>query len=195
MKKERLALDRKFSLTNFFKQRLGLLSKDDEYDHRIIENSLIKAFADYRDKEISEIKLSSDFNHKLMTKLIEEDIERPGIFETLSMVFLNRKSFKLTMVAFASFLVVGLAIQSFYINNDSSSQKINAEFSEIGKNKSNVMLNDDYAEKKKFDLFLSKLKSNPNHLRLLEELEEFYLFIGKKETATQIRYTLDSVSQ
>lgn len=195
MKKERLALDRKFSLKNFVKPRLGLLSKDDEYDHRIIENSLIKAFADFREKEISEIKLSSDFNHKLMTKLIEEDIERPGILETLSVIFLNRRSYKLTMVAAASFLIAGLVIQSIFINNDLSSQKIKSELSGFEKNKSNIMLNDDYAEKKKFDLFLSKLKSNPNHLRLLEELEEFYLFIGKKETATQIRYTLDSVSQ
>ncbi|MCB1190356.1 MAG: hypothetical protein H7A23_23580 [Leptospiraceae bacterium] len=188
-------MDRKFSLKNFVKPRLGLLSKDDEYDHRIIENSLIKAFADFREKEISEIKLSSDFNHKLMTKLIEEDIERPGILETLSVIFLNRRSYKLTMVAAASFLIAGLVIQSIFINNDLSSQKIKSELSGFEKNKSNIMLNDDYAEKKKFDLFLSKLKSNPNHLRLLEELEEFYLFIGKKETATQIRYTLDSVSQ
>lgn len=194
MKKERLVLDHEFSLMKSIKMKLaGLLNKDDD-DHRIIENCLIKAFADFRDKEISDIKLSSDFDRKLMSRLIEEDIEGPSVWDRLSMV-INRRNIRYAMATSMVILTSGVVLQISNLNSKISSKELKNSFLLNDKQKSSIMLNDDYAEKRKIDSFLSNLKSNPNHLRLLEELEEFYLFIGKKETATQIRYTLDSVSK
>ena len=66
---------------NWLKTKIDGISREDESDHVHVECSLIRCISEYREKELSQIKIDKDFNTRLLNRLEHIDLE---VVETYS---------------------------------------------------------------------------------------------------------------
>ncbi|MBK8399066.1 MAG: hypothetical protein IPL26_27985 [Leptospiraceae bacterium] len=177
----------KSTFLNWLKTKIDGVSKEDERDHVQIECCLIRAVSEYREKELCQISIDDDFNKRLMNRLEHIELESVGTY-----TYSVPKSLKFP-VALAS--AVGLIVMiSAYaiINVEDNSQphfhKFPTHVSPMGLNSFSDLTPEENA-------LFQELKKNPDNIRLLEKLENYYSGTGKKQQAYEIHSMLETVAK
>jgi hypothetical protein len=159
----------KSKLLNWFKTNIDSFSSEDESEHVLLESKLIRAVSEYRKLDLESIHLSKDFDLRLMNCLENETMDGTEDFN------FEKKSYKLPIIATAGF---SLALILFVFFNFTSSEQNEKS---IGKTNSGTDLIDD-------------LKSNPEKVKFLKNLETYYFSQGKIEQANEIKEILKNAS-
>ncbi|MCB1158518.1 MAG: hypothetical protein H7A25_08520 [Leptospiraceae bacterium] len=174
------------SLKIWFSRKKASFNEDLQYDHRLIECSLIRALSDYRKKEISDVRLSENFNDRLMARLEKENIEnqknqvenvwRPGyailataaiLTISLTLIFSDKpENDKLLNPSFTK-AMTPISAANFGSSSDSDSEKI----------------------------LLNSLRQNPGAMEVLKKLEGYYRGSGNIHMAREIHYKIEQISR
>ncbi len=179
----------KSTLLNWLKTKIDGISREDESDHVHVECSLIRCISEYREKELSQIKIDKDFNTRLMNRLDHIELE---VVETYANS--NSSKYRRPLVFSAGFAVVALIVTVAIVNSDDPS---NPQFNKYPAHVTPVDLkSNSYSEMSAEQrALLQELKRNPENVRLLQKLEVYYSENGKKEQATEIHSMLETVSK
>ncbi|MCE9500082.1 MAG: hypothetical protein K8R21_06245 [Leptospira sp.] len=181
------------SLITWVKYRFGLLNKVEEHDHRVIECSLINSLTESRKCLLSHMKLSQDFDKKLLEKLKDERIEEPTAFEKFYHDYLSNRpvnySFSAAMVLAIVFIGYNYRTSSPSQNNQQAGVVI--ENTEYLDRPSKATLFDEDEE----NFLLGEIQKDPANVFLLQRLENYYDLNGKKDLADQIRHRVEKLSK
>ncbi len=159
----------KSKILNWFKTKIDSFSKEDESEHVLLESKLIRAVSEYRKLDLESIQLSKDFDLRLMNRLENEKFDEVNEFN------FEKKSYKLPIFATAA---LSLALVLFVFFNFTSSDQNEKQISKSGS---------------EVDL-INDLKSNPDKVKFLKNLESYYFSQGKLDQANEIRTILKNSS-
>jgi uncharacterized protein YdcH (DUF465 family) len=179
----------KSNLLNWLKTKIDGISREDESDHVHVECSLIRCISEYREKELSQIKIDKDFNTRLLNRLEHIDLE---VVETYSDG--TERKYSLPFIFSGGFALVAVIVSVVVFYSGESS---NPEFGKFPAHVTPIHLNDNTYSRisAEQESLLNELKKNPENVRLLEKLETYYSENGKKEQATEIHFMLETVSK
>ncbi len=188
MREEKLKLVHRSTFLNWLKTKIDGVSKEDERDNVQIECCLIRAVSEYRDKELCQISLDKDFDKRLMNRLEHIDLE---IVETYSYLTPQR-NYRLPLVLGAGLGLFALvATYTVFTTNESSSphfHRFPTHVTPIGLNSYSDLTREESE-------LIQELKNNPDNIRLLEKLENYYSETGKKQQASEIHSMLETVAK
>lgn len=159
----------KSKVLNWFKTKIDSFSNEDESEHVLFESKLIRAVSEYRKLDLESIQLSKDFDLRLMNRLENEN------FDDVEEYNFEKKSYKLPIFATVGF---SLALVLFVFFNFTGSEQNEKTISKTGS---------------EVDL-INDLKSNPEKVKFLKNLESYYFSQGKLEQANEIRAILKNSS-
>ncbi len=175
-------------LKRFFSWFDATLSEniEEKNEDRSIECSLVRSLSDLRTKELSQRRLSSDFNEKLFLELgkVEQD---PLTFNKKLEIFFQKPNTKFALVS-GTVCVVGILVISNFTFQKNSLTKID----KFDLTLETAMVEDD--ELDELDV-ISDLKKGQEDIDLLRKLEEYYTVHGNLEKADRVHYKLESISR
>ncbi len=175
-------------LKRFFSWFDATLSEniEEKNEDRSIECSLVRSLSDLRSKELSQRRLSSDFNEKLFLELgkVEQD---PLTFNKKLEIFLQKPNTKFALIS-GIVCIVGVLVFSNFTFQKNSLTKID---------KFDLTLETAMVEDEELDELdvISDLKKGQEDIDLLRKLEEYYTVHGNLEKADRVHYKLESISR
>jgi hypothetical protein len=159
---------------------------EENSEDRSIECSLVRSLSDLRNKEMSQNKLTSNFNEKLFLELskVEQD---PLTYNLKIENFLQKPNIRFALV-FASVLVIGLV----FFSNFSFQKNIITKIDKFDLSLETAMVEDD--ELDELDV-ITDLKKGQEDIDLLRKLEEYYTVHGNMEKADRVHFKLETISK
>ena len=193
MRKEKVTLALDSKLITWIKYRLRILNNAEEHDHRIIECSLIKSLSESRKCLLSQMRLSDDFDKKLLAKLKEEQIQAISGFEKFYQEYLSNKTLNYSFSAAMIFAIVFFSYNYGTGTSNPNTMQAGVVIENTGylDRPSKAALFDDDEEK----FLLGELQKDPANISLLQRLENYYDLNGKKELAGQIHYRVEKLTK
>jgi len=170
-------------LSNLFKWlKFNLNEVEEDPDDRALECSLIRCMSDYRRVEISEIRISFDFDSRLLKALEQIEIGHEENSSKLQSI-LKSNYFRYSL-AFSS---ISLLVAFFYINLSEPSQN---NFHTAG----SINLDPTLVQELSEEFQLIREIRNSDDIQSLKKLEEYYITHGITDRATRIHYSLETIS-
>ena len=161
-------------------------STEESSEDRSIECSLVRGLSDLRNKEMSQRKLSDNFNEKLFQKLERVEQEPPTYSRKLE-IFIQKPNSKFILVSASIFL-----IGSVFIYNFSSQKNMITRIDKFDLSLETAMVEDD--ELDELDV-ITDLKKGQEDIDLLRKLEEYYTVHGNMEKADRVHFKLETISK
>jgi hypothetical protein len=170
--------------------KTGQIETEREYDDRAIECGLIRCMSDLKKRELKNIKLSEDFQHRLLLaleKTEQEQVTEETFAERFSQLMHSRVfrySMAFASVALAStFLLMNLLESTGQFQSESISSHVKS------------ITPADYRELDEEFRLINEIRQSPDDIHCLKRLEEYYIHNGNLEKASKIHYTLENISQ
>ena len=162
---------------------------DESNDDRSIECSLVRSLSDLRNKEMSQKKLSSKFNEKLLFELsrVEQD---PLTFKRKLENFLQKPKTRFALVTVSVF-VLGLV----FFSNFTFQKNIITKIDKFDLSLETAMVEDDELDELDELDVITDLKKGQEDIDLLRKLEEYYTVHGNMEKADRVHFKLETISK
>jgi hypothetical protein len=161
-------------------------SAEENNEDRSIECSLVRSLSDLRNKEMSQRKLSSNFNEKLLLELSKVELD-PQTNNRKLQNFLQKPNTRFALVTVTIF-VIGLV----FLSNFSLQKNIITKIDKFDLSLETAMVEDD--ELDELDV-ITDLKKGQEDIDLLRKLEEYYTVHGNLEKADRVHFKLETISR
>ncbi|MDF3819189.1 hypothetical protein P3G55_04730 [Leptospira sp. 96542] len=168
----------------------------DEPESVILENKICNLFQEVRKKEETILpRMSNDFDTRLLNVLQSTPIEAKNlpVSATLREWFENRSvqySFSAVMALSLVFVLVGRMNQDQTPVSDSAGVVIEQNTSYMNEPAS-IDMSENYQKR----MLVDHLRSNPDALGGLKELETYYTRTGRESAAEEIHFLIESVER
>lgn len=186
MKKEIFTLSLTNEMMQWIKVRLGIMNKDDEYNDHYLDCKLVRSLSDYRESELSKVKLSDEFNQKLFEQISNAEIEKPTVQDKIKGSVLFNPVLRNVVYALIPLALIGYG--SYYYSISNSNPAISAS------SKIQVDLNQKIAnvdQEDPMDIIIDTLESAADNLEALELLKNYYIQHGDEEKANFIEIIIE----
>ncbi|TGK18599.1 hypothetical protein EHO61_08950 [Leptospira fluminis] len=168
----------------------GIFGNEDQELIRL-ENSIVRAVSELRNKELDQIRLSENFEFRLQNLLKEARVEHESLWEKFSRTVIWNRSFQYSLTAGLAVLVLAVSVGRF----SSSSNGIPSERSgtlSLGNDRDFI----DLPSSAKIDqnansAYLLEVTKNPESRKILDSLHSYFLEKGDTRTAHEIREILE----
>lgn len=156
-------------ILNWLKTKIDSFSNEDESEAVLLEAKLVRCVSEYRKLDIESIKLSKDFDIRLMNRLDHVNLDEVEAYDMAP----RRSPIRIPLVLASAFSIALVAI--FIITHEPDSEKSITNSSE--------------------DRLIRELKTHPEKVRMLEDLENYYSRNGKFDQASEIHTMIETVSK
>jgi hypothetical protein len=176
-------LDLKSIIPNWIKRNLTVLKEGEDPDHLYIECELVRALGEARQKAISNINLSKDFDKKLLLKLQDVEIESPNRLEMV-VKFLNTRRPRNYILAG----VMSVFLSSVLLYTTYNAISDNNKMDQAG---SFPLTGTDLQDEKHVEAWVKKVGNSKAYSKILKEIENHYSSVGNHEKASMIHALLE----
>ncbi|EQA38752.1 hypothetical protein LEP1GSC047_2476 [Leptospira inadai serovar Lyme str. 10] len=168
----------------------GIFGNEDEELIRL-ENSLVRAISELRDKELNQIRLPDHFEVRLQNMLKDVKVDEESLWDKITRNLIWNRSFQYSLTASLAVLVLAVAVGRF----SSPSNTLSAERSgtlSLGNDREFIDLPSSakIGQNENSERLLEVAK-NPESRKILESLHLYFIEKGDSRTAEEIRAIME----
>lgn len=168
----------------------GIFGNEDEELIRL-ENSLVRAVSELRDKELNQIRLPDNFEIRLQNMLKEVKVDEESLWDKITRNLILNRSFQYSLTASLAVLVLAVAVGRF----SSPSNTLSAERSgtlSLGSDREFIDLpSSAKIGQNESSPRLLEVSKNPESRKILESLHLYFIEKGDSRTAEEIRAIME----
>ncbi|EPG76232.1 hypothetical protein LEP1GSC058_1193 [Leptospira fainei serovar Hurstbridge str. BUT 6] len=168
----------------------GIFGNEDQELIRL-ENSLVRAISELRDKELNQIRLPDNFEVRLQNMLKDVKVDEENLWDKITRNLIWNRSFQYSLTASLAVLVLAVAVGRF----SSPSNTLSAERSgtlSLGNDREFIDLPSSAKIGQNTDsVRLLEVAKNPESRKVLESLHLYFIEKGDSRTAEEIRAIME----
>lgn len=172
-------MERESNFSNWVIRKLTVLKEGEDPDQRMIECHLVRTMADMRRHEVSSIKLSKDFNDKLLLKLDKEEMEACSWFEIFRNFVAARRPRSYILGSCIALSFAFLAVYSVYAVSRSRNSSVP------------FTMQTTPPKSEKRNGIPPTIELESQHYQILKNLEDYYTSSGNLHKASLIHSLIE----